>query len=166
MKRRFQNLQDERHTRDRKILLNVAAAAELAHELLHSSGASVNVLSLSDIPISIVGSAAEVSTKMARCMACTAELESVETITLRRQEELLEEPEEANIRNETSRENADSPTHNVKVTNADSVKMSVKQNSILTLFEEHLRALQATVDTNVERMVRMDEVMTMIRKLF
>lgn len=44
--------------------------------------------------------------------------------------------------------------------------MSVEKNLISARFEEHVRALQALVNANVERKVTLTEIMATVRELF
>lgn len=67
-----------------------------------------------------------------------AELQSTETIIVRRHEELLEEvktrhAKEAGVWKETSAENAKNLINDVRIAKVDSIKMSVKRNLILVL---------------------------------
>lgn len=53
----------------------------------------------------------------------------------------------------------------MNVEKADSVKMSVERNLILTHSEKNVRSQQATVNPNVERMVTLIEGMGGLREL-
>lgn len=100
---------------------------------MHSADVPVEVVPSSEISVIMGGDADEISTELENCKAHIAELESVETVTVRRQEELMEKAkqrhaEEVNVWKETSLEDADSLVNDVKVPNANSVKMAVKWN--------------------------------------
>lgn len=84
-----------------------------------------------------------------------AELESVETSTVCRHEEILEKviqrhAEEIAVWKGTSAENVESLINDVKVANSNSIKMPLERNLSLAGLEEHVCALQALVITNVE----------------
>lgn len=55
--------------------------------------------------------------------------------------------------------------YDVKVEKADSFEMFVERNLVLVRSKERVRAIQTTVDANVERKVTLTEDMTKIRKL-
>lgn len=90
----------------------------------------------------ITGFAAELN----RAKARIAELKSVVTITVRRQEELLDEAkrrhiEDVTVWRKTSAENVNSPVKDEKVAKAESVKVFVEWNLTLARFEKHVIAL-------------------------
>lgn len=91
-------------------------------------------------------------------------------MTVRRHEEILDQvkqrhAEEVSVWKENSAENANSLINNVNVAKADIVKMSVESNFILDRFEEHVHALQALVNTNVERKGPLTDAVAKIRQL-
>lgn len=88
-------------------------------------------------------------------MVRIAELETVETMTVRRHEKLMEvkqrHAEEVYVRNKTSRQNTDSLISDVKVLKARSEKKFVERNLIQARVERHFRALHTLVNADVER---------------
>lgn len=73
--------------------------------------------------------------------------------------------EEISIWKETSAENADSLITDVNVAKANGVKMSVKRILVLARFQEHVRALQALVNANVDREVAIAHAMAKVGEL-
>lgn len=103
-------------------------------------------------------------------MTLIAELESIEIITVLRHEELMEEvkngrAEEVNVWKVITDESVDSLIDDVNVVKFYIVKTDVKLKLILARFEENVRALQPTVNANVERKVTITNAMGKVREL-
>lgn len=73
---------------------------------------------------------------------------------------------EISVLKKTSVKNLDSPISDEIVAKADSVKMSLERNQILTRFEEYIRDLQALVDDIADRKVTMTDAMERVGELF
>lgn len=108
-----------------------------------------------------------VAAELDKFKARIANLEPTETITACRDEAFLEDvkkrhAEEVELWKETSAENEDSLIIDVNAAKADSGKMSGERNLILTGFEEHVRAMLALVNANVEPKVALKDAMTTV----
>lgn len=95
---------------------------------------------------------------MNKAKALVADLESVETIAVCWQEELLDEFNQrhtmkVSVLKATSAENVDILINDFKVARVENVMMPVEKKLILARFEEHVGDLQALGSYNVERKV-------------
>lgn len=154
----------------RKFPTDVVEAFELAHKLLRLADVPVSTLSSTEVPVTTEGDTTELVAGLDKAKVRFAELKSVASLNIRRYEELLDEAKQrqagdVSVWKKTSVENADFQNNNVKVARADSVRMSVDMNLISACFEEHVRALQALVNLNVERKVTFTGGMAKIRDL-
>lgn len=112
----------------------------------------------------------EVSTESRKANSRILKLESVEKVTVRRREELMDgikrrHAEHFPVWKETSRDNLDSLINDVKVAKAGSVKMSVEPILIIARFKEHVRAVQTPFNANVEQNVKFTGSMAKTRKI-
>lgn len=154
----------------RKVPTKVAEGFELARELLRSTDVPADLVPSWEVPVSTRGDAAELTAELEKTKTRAAELNSVETITVRRHRELMEKgrqrhAEEVSVWKEPSRENAHCLANTMKDAKADIVKIYVERNLNLARFEKHVRAVQTLVDANVERKVTFTDAMAKIREL-
>lgn len=91
MKRRLLGLQDGCCARKRRVPTNVAKVVELVKELLLSSFVPVNTVLSSEVPVTTKAYSTELPAEMEESIANSASLESGETISFCRHEELLQE---------------------------------------------------------------------------
>lgn len=147
VKRRIHDLQDECCINNRTVLINVINEIELVKEFLSSSGAITGFIITSEVPNITVLKVAQSFAELERSGAGIAGMETFDTITVRRHEELmnligLRYAGEIHVWKETSRDNAKCTINDMRVAKAESVKIFVKQNFILTRFEEYVRAFE------------------------
>lgn len=145
-------------------MTNVAEAADLAQELPQLADVSVNAVPSSKVLVYTGEDTTALVAKLDKAKERIAELESAETLKVRRHNEILEEVKTRHAKmvgvwRETRVEIADSLITDIEVTKAYSVKMSLEKNLILAQFAELVRALQVLVSANMERKVTSTESM-------
>lgn len=102
MKWKLLGLQDECHTKKRRVPASFTWPVGLSKELLQSADVPDNTVLSSEIPVITGGNTIELATELNKAMARIAELESVEIITVRCHEILLEEDKNDVLRRSTS----------------------------------------------------------------
>lgn len=123
---------------------------ELVQELICSSTVPVGAAPSSEAPADIgkEKKLAKVLADFEKHQARLADLESVEMMTIRRHQNLLNELKQPHAKKvtvwlENSRDSADSLNNDVRVAKAEAIKMSVDRNLILARYKRHLQALRA-----------------------
>lgn len=99
------------------------------------------------------------------------ELNSVVTMTVRQYEDFKDGAKqrhsgEVRVWKEAFRETSETLINDVKVAKADSGMMFVERNLILVRFEKNVDALRTLVNTNVDRMIGLTDVLSRIWGLF
>lgn len=158
---------EERRTKKRRVPANFSQGLAFAQKLLRSADISVHTAPSSKVLATTGLDTAELSTELDETTAHIAELESVETTTVLRQREPMDEikqrhAQEVGVRKKTSAENVDSLINNVKVAKVDSVEMFVDRGLNLTCFEKHVQVVQALVNSNVEPNVTLTDAIAKV----
>lgn len=135
-------MQDEYRIKKQKVPTNVIKAVEFAQESLRSADIPASTVPSQEVRVTAGGDSTGLVAELDRAQQRIVEIESSETLTVRRHEELLEKmkqhhAEEVNVWGETSAEIAESLINNGKVAKGDSIKMSVKKSLIIAGLERY-----------------------------
>lgn len=108
--------------------------------------------------------ATELSTELEKAKKRIVKLDSVKTISFCQHKELMDDfkqrrAEKISVWKETFQENVDDSIIDVKVSKADSVKLSVEENLIVVRLKEHLRVLETLLNGNMERKATLADAM-------
>lgn len=138
--------------------------------MLRWADAPVGTVPSTEVPTTVGRSTTGLATELDMPKAQIVEFESVGTVTVCWHEELLGDvkqcyAEEVSFWKETSFKNVNSLIRDVKVTKADSDKMSVEKILTSARFEEHIRSLQKLVNANAEWKVSLTDAMAKTREL-
>lgn len=152
-----------------RVPTSVAEVATLAPELLQSDIGVDTVPSL-DIPVTSDGNVTTLATELDEVMEDITELESMETLTGRGREDVLEKIKQRHAKEdgawkETSAGKTNSLINDVTVAKAEGIKISVERNEIPSRFAEHVSALHALVKANVEHKVPLNDAMKTLKEL-
>lgn len=163
-------MQNEFRSKKRRAPRSVAETDELAEVFLWSADVPVNAVTPLEVPVSMGGNTPELAAELDKGKVRNAKLESIDTITVPRDGELLNEVKQRlakgiSVWKEIPAENLDSLIKNVKFAKADSVKISVESNLIFAGFKEHVCALQVLVIAKMERKVVLSDAMRKLKDL-
>lgn len=139
MRRKLLKLQEECGSKKHRVPMNVAEPVHVAQELLRSADVLVTTVLSLKVPVTAEGDTTQLAADLNKAKVSIFELESGESINVRRNEGRSEEgtqrhPAKIRVWKATIAKIADCLINDVEVANADSLKMSAGRNLILARF--------------------------------